>query len=181
MKCFNHVDREIDSICSICGRGVCGECKINLVGRFYCQKCADDLVKEGAVIALKKLYEILEEKRKHHRVYTLIPAEIYLVGQKGTFLKGILHNVSSAGVAILCDEEISLNDIVVLNFKLPNGVTLEDVQGGVVRVEKIWGKCNLGVLFMNLLEKQQIINDFMLDFKKKKYTNGSIDMTNYVL
>jgi len=181
MKCFNHIDREATSICSICGKGMCKECEIKLVDRFYCQKCADDLVKEGAIIALKKLYEVLEEKRKHHRIYLLIPVEIYLTGQKGAILKGIIHNMSVGGVAVLCDKEILLNEVVILNFTLPNGVTLEDVQGGVVRVEKIGDKYNLGIMFMNLLEKQKIINNYILDFKKKKYNNGSIDITTYVL
>lgn len=181
MKCVNHADRDSIAMCSICGRGICGECDIKLVGKYYCQKCADELVKEGAVIALRKLYEILQEKRKHHRVYILSPIEIVPSGVENMFYKGIIHNISSGGMAILCDKEIGMNEIVYLNFKLPNGIILEGVQGGVVRTERIGDKYNLGVLFMNMLEKQEIIDNFILDIKKKRYAADGVDITNYVL
>ena len=181
MKCVNHADRDAVAMCSVCGNGICADCDIKLVGKYYCQKCADDLVKEGAIIALRKLYEILQEKRKHHRVYVLIPVEIIPSGVEGVFFKGIMHNISSGGMAILTDKEIAMNEIVYLNFKLPNGIALEGVQGGVVRIERIGDKHNNGILFMNMMDKQEIVDNFILDIKKKKYAADGIDITNYVL
>lgn len=181
MKCVNHADRDAVAMCSVCGKGICAECDIKLVGKYYCQNCADELIKEGAIIALRKLYEILQEKRKHHRVYILIPVEIIPTGIENVFYKGIMHNLSSGGMAVFCDKELSINDIVYLNFKLPNGIMLEGVQGGVVRTEKVGDKHNHGILFMNLLEKQEIIDNFILDIKKKKYAVDGIDITSYVL
>lgn len=181
MKCVNHKDLEAVATCSLCGTGLCVECDIKLAGRFYCQNCADELVRDGAIVALRKLYEILEEKRKHHRVYILISIEITPTGYEGMFLKGIMHNMSAGGMAVLCDKQISINEIVYLNFVLPNGEVLENVQAGVVRSEKIGEKYNLGLLYMNMMEKQKIIDDFILDSKKKKYTQDSADISNYLL
>ena len=180
MKCANHKEKDAVAMCSICGTGMCAECDIRLAGRFYCQKCADELVKEGAIVAIRKLYEILEEKRKHHRVYVLVSIEITPSGYEGMFLKGIMHNISSGGMAVLCDKQIPINEMVYLNFTLPNGEVMENVQTGVVRSEKIGEKYNLGLLFMNMMEKQALIDEFIFNSKKKKYTQESADISNYL-
>ncbi len=180
MKCENHEKKEAVVTCSLCGTGLCQECHLKLVGRTYCQKCADEIVKEGAIIALRKLYEILEEKRKHHRVYALVSVEITPMGYEGMFLKGIMHNMSSGGMAVLCDKQISINEMVHLNFTLPGGEVLEQVQAGVIRSDRIGEKYNLGFIFMNMLEKQKVIDEFIFCSKKKKYSQDTANISNYL-
>ena len=181
IKCSKHPDNSAVAVCSMCGKGVCRECKVKLVQRDYCQSCADDIVKEGALVAIRKLYEILEEKRKHHRVHVLVPVELTPVGE-GVFYKGIIHNVSAGGVAVIADKLIDINEVIVLNFRLPNGSVMEDVQAGVVRAEKIGDKYNLGLLFMNMLDKQKVIDDFIFNVKKKKFSESNgFDMSNFVV
>jgi c-di-GMP-binding flagellar brake protein YcgR len=133
------------------------------------------------MIAIKKLYEVLEERRKHHRIYVLVPVDVCPVGGEGKFLKGIIHNISSGGVGIICDKAMHINDVAVMNFKLPGNTSLEDVQAGVVRVEKIGDKFNLGMLFMNMLEKQKIIDDFIYNIKKKRYSDNTLDISSFVV
>ena len=57
---------------------------------------------------------------------------------------------------------------------------MENVQTGVVRSEKIGEKYNLGLLFMNMMEKQSLIDEFIFNSKKKKYTQESADISNYL-
>jgi len=180
MKCKKHKNVEAVAMCTVCGSGMCGECDIRLAGRFYCQSCADDLVKEGAIVAIRKLYEILEEKRKHYRNYVLLSIEIIPSGYEGMYLKGIIHNISSGGMAVLTDKQISINEIVYISFTLPNGEVMENIQAGVVRSEKIGEKYNLGLLFMNLMDKQKLIDEFIFNSKKKKYTQEGPDISNYL-
>lgn len=41
MNCYTHTDREAIGVCVSCGKPVCGECKVELGGKFYCNPCAD--------------------------------------------------------------------------------------------------------------------------------------------
>ena len=180
MKCSNHKGKDAVSACSLCGTALCAKCNLTLAGKNYCQKCADELVRDGAIVTVRKLYEILEEKRKHYRVHLLLNLKIASVENKEMLLKGILHNISSGGMAALSDKPVSINEIVRLSFVLPTREHLENLQGGVIRSEKIGEKYNLGFIFMNLGEKQKIIDDFLMDFRKKKYAQDSANMSNYL-
>ena len=181
VKCVCHKEKDAVVMCSVCGTGLCSECDIKLVGRYYCQNCADEIVKEGTIVTLRKMYAILEEKRKNHRIYSLVQVEIALSCSEGKSLKGTMHNISCGGMAILCDEQISVNEIVYLSFVLPNGQKMENIQAGVVRVKKIGEKYNVGALFMNMLEKQKPIDDFIYDAKRNRYIGGNVDLANYHL
>ena len=44
MNCENHPDREGVAACVSCGKVICGECRLKLAGKNYCQECADELV-----------------------------------------------------------------------------------------------------------------------------------------
>ncbi len=44
MKCENHPDKEGVAACVSCGKILCADCRLKLVGKNYCQECADDLV-----------------------------------------------------------------------------------------------------------------------------------------
>lgn len=44
MTCHYHADREAVGACVNCGHLVCGECRVVLGGRVYCNPCADALV-----------------------------------------------------------------------------------------------------------------------------------------
>ncbi|MEI7904644.1 MAG: PilZ domain-containing protein [Candidatus Firestonebacteria bacterium] len=182
IKCSKHSSNEAVTVCSMCGKGACKECKVRLVGRNYCQSCADDLVKKGAIVSLKKLYDVLKEKRKKHRVHVLVPAVISVAGEKAATYKSLIHNISASGVGVISDKPVDLNSIAFLNFKLPNGSVLKDVQGGVIRSEKIGVKYSLGILFMNIPEKQKLIDNFIFDAKKHTDSESTaIDMSNFVM
>lgn len=181
MKCPNHKLKEAVISCTICSRVMCETCNIILAGRNYCQKCADELVKEGAIISLRKLYQILEEKRKHHRIYTLISVELTSLSEEGMSFQGVMHNISSGGMSVLCDNKISVNEVVYLKFTLPDGSKMENLQAGVVRSEKIGEKFNLGLLFMNMVENQKIIDDFVGNSNRNKYSKENTDIINQLL
>jgi hypothetical protein len=59
MNCENHPDREGVAACVSCGKVICGECRLKLAGKNYCQECADELV-EGK----QKQYEESEQTIK---------------------------------------------------------------------------------------------------------------------
>jgi hypothetical protein len=43
MNCYIHPERESESTCAACGKPVCPECKVTLVGRVYCNPCAEKM------------------------------------------------------------------------------------------------------------------------------------------
>jgi hypothetical protein len=43
MKCYKHRNREAIGICTICGKGICKECEINLYGKLYCKEDANEI------------------------------------------------------------------------------------------------------------------------------------------
>ncbi len=180
-KCEKHPEHDVTGRCTVCGTAVCRDCRVKLVNKDYCQDCADDIVKNGALVTLRKLYEILQEKRKHQRVHVLLPIEFATASRDKVF-KGIIHNISSGGLGIISDGPFDINEPVALDFKLPDGTKLEWVQGGVVRCETISEKHNIGVIFMNMQDKQKLIDDFIGDIKKKKYSEHSgLDKSSFVV
>lgn len=42
MKCAVHSEIDAIGVCVDCGKGLCPECKIELLGRLYCQFCANE-------------------------------------------------------------------------------------------------------------------------------------------
>ena len=44
MKCYFHQNLDAIGVCIDCGKGLCSTCKLELVGKLYCQSCADELV-----------------------------------------------------------------------------------------------------------------------------------------
>ena len=132
-KCDTHPEHDSLASCTVCGKSVCKECRVKLVKKDYCQDCADDIVKNGAIVTLRKLYDLLQEKRKHQRVHVLLPVAFAAADERAKVFKGIIHNISSGGLGIIADAPFSINEPVVLDFKLPNGTRLEWRQGGVVR------------------------------------------------
>ncbi len=44
MKCYFHPEVDAVGVCTSCGKGLCSSCKLELVGKLYCQSCADRLV-----------------------------------------------------------------------------------------------------------------------------------------
>lgn len=69
MNCENHPDREGVAACVSCGKVICGECRLKLAGKNYCQECADDLVtgkqeyNEEPEQAIKETYMKREAER----------------------------------------------------------------------------------------------------------------------
>ena len=180
-KCDTHPEHEATGRCTMCGKTVCGECRVKLVNKDYCQTCADDIVKNGAIVTLRKLYELLQEKRRHQRIHVLLPVDFSTPDRQKIF-KGIIHNISSGGIGIIADYPCSINEPVMLDFKLPNGSKLDWVQGGIVRCETISEKSNIGVIFMNMQDKQKLIDDFIGDIKKRKYSDHSgLDKSNFLV
>jgi len=181
-KCDTHPEHDSLASCTVCGKSVCKECRVKLVKKDYCQDCADDIVKNGAIVTLRKLYDLLQEKRKHQRVHVLLPVAFAAADERAKVFKGIIHNISSGGLGIIADAPFSINEPVVLDFKLPNGTRLEWRQGGVVRCEMISDKHDIGVIFMNMQEKQQLVDDFILDIKKKNYSDHSgLDKSSFLV
>ena len=54
MKCAEHREKDAIGACVSCGSGICEDCTINLVGKNYCQDCADELVQEKSGHAEQK-------------------------------------------------------------------------------------------------------------------------------
>jgi hypothetical protein len=41
MQCEYHSERDADTICAGCGRGLCGDCsQAMILGEYYCYECA---------------------------------------------------------------------------------------------------------------------------------------------
>ena len=111
-----------------------------------------------------------------------VPVVFAATDNRANTLKGIIHNISSGGIGIIADGPCHINEPVVLDFKLPNGTRLEWVQGGIVRCETISDKQNVGVIFMNMQDKQKLVDDFIVDIKKRKYSdNNGLDKSSYVV
>jgi hypothetical protein len=43
MNCYIHPEREAEWTCAACGQPVCPECRVTLVGRVYCNPCAEKM------------------------------------------------------------------------------------------------------------------------------------------
>ncbi|MDR0913410.1 MAG: hypothetical protein LBM96_12555 [Methanobrevibacter sp.] len=54
MKCANHPNKEGTDICSVCGKIICDDCKINIGNTNYCQECASELINAGVASKVKK-------------------------------------------------------------------------------------------------------------------------------
>ena len=137
-------------------------------------------MRDGAVLLLKKLYDLLQEKRKYSRVYVLVPLEIVTDSAAKNKINGIIHNLSSGGLGILLDRVLAVNTIVQLKFELRGACKLENVQAGVVRCNKIGTKYDVGLLFMNLGQNQARVDDYLNNLKKKKY-ESTVDVSRYVV
>jgi hypothetical protein len=55
VKCYNHPDRNAVGVCTVCKRGVCGDCEVILEGRHYCKEHAEKrLVREERTAGLQE-------------------------------------------------------------------------------------------------------------------------------
>ena len=68
MNCENHPDREGVAACVSCGKVICGECRLKLAGKNYCQECADELV-EGKQDPYKKSEQTIKETYMEQEPY----------------------------------------------------------------------------------------------------------------
>jgi len=41
MKCYNHPKADAVGVCSLCGKGVCSKCAVEIGGKLYCKPDAD--------------------------------------------------------------------------------------------------------------------------------------------
>jgi len=48
MQCLDHPENATTGFCRNCGRGVCGECSVDIGGVPHCQKCKDELTSSSA-------------------------------------------------------------------------------------------------------------------------------------
>lgn len=46
MNCAYHADREVQGICSRCGRPICADCLVDLGGQVHCKTCLEALVRK---------------------------------------------------------------------------------------------------------------------------------------
>lgn len=48
MNCAYHSDREVQGICSTCGRPICQDCMVDLSGQVHCKKCIEVRMRKPA-------------------------------------------------------------------------------------------------------------------------------------
>jgi len=48
MKCAVHTDRDATGLCCSCGSYVCPECKVDIDGQLYCNRCLETRLKTGS-------------------------------------------------------------------------------------------------------------------------------------
>jgi len=180
--CSNHPHKLKKAVCFICNKAICEECISIIAGKAYCKSCGYGVISEAEVLYLKKIYkaiaeekklDCLKDKRKYQRIHIINAVEIY-DENKDKKVNGIIIDISPGDMSIITDEAFSIKDRVQLDFTLTDVLKFKNIQGGVIRVQKIGDKYHVAITLMNLGENKNKIQDFIIGRLKRKYIRGDI-------
>lgn len=181
-ECSNHAGKQKKADCLVCGKSICEDCISFIAGKAYCKSCGYAIISEAEVLYLKRIYKtikdrrkfnILRDKRRYERIRIVKPIEIYNI-QKDKNIRGTIIDISAGDVAVITDEQLFPKDNVKLVFTLSEEYQFKNIQGGVVRVEKVGDKYYSAIIFMNLGENKEKLEDFVVGRLKKKYMKEGI-------
>jgi len=102
-----------------------------------------------------------EERRREKRI-ALETARIDIHHKKVEThreLRGIIFDINHLGARFLCEKHYNKNSIVYISLLLPNGVSLSDISGRVVRSESTDGKFYTAVEFKEIDHYQKSLLD----------------------
>ncbi|MEK6645735.1 MAG: PilZ domain-containing protein [Candidatus Firestonebacteria bacterium] len=169
-NCFRHIDKEAIAECTICNNPICTACHIKILKMDYCEDCAEELIEKGIAALLQKVYEYSPEKRIYQRINVLAGVDINTRNSEEVVFNGVLINISSMGAAVVVDKELDIKTQVFLDFQIQGEEKFENIQGSIVRAEKLSDRyyC-FGVTFMNLGNDQIKLNRFIFNQNRKKY------------
>ena len=91
-----------------------------------------------------------ENKRRHRRVDVNIVVNLYEPDSAEPTAQGIIKNLSAGGIGVETRGVFKENNIIQLNFYLPDGTYLRNVEGRIVWLRQKNGSYNLGVRFLDI-------------------------------
>ena len=80
MKCANHIERESQNECGLCGKGFCDECLVNLGGKDYCRDCLQNRIGEDTVQPVEAVQTVQTGRKSRFWsfILSLIPGVGYM-------------------------------------------------------------------------------------------------------
>lgn len=180
--CDNHPEKSSKASCFICSKSICEDCISIIAGKAYCKSCGYGIISEAEILYLKRIYQTIKDKKKldiskdkrhYQRIHIVRSIEIYDEETQKN-IRGIMIDISVGDISILLDEQLSLKDKVRLNFILTDEFQFKNIQGGVIRVEKVGEKYHIGIILMNLGENKEKVENFVMGRLKKKYIREDV-------
>lgn len=197
MKCEKHPEKEAIATCSECGRGVCKNCKIELIGENFCQECADRIFSENEQIITEQKQEL--DMRESHRSEEVIK---FAEGRDGLLelledririrrrgLNDRWNVISFFNHGFGKDKEIMIEDISSIEFRKSGfpraGYILFYYKGGFSsRNSNIFGQDIFGknednrITFSDHQEAAFEEIKFMIEEKMREFRNVNIQSNN---
>lgn len=130
MKCVHHADREVEGICTTCGRPACDQCLIDLNGQMVCKECLVNRMKRpsrqihsfvrfalSVVPGLGHLYMGMFARGIQF-------AAVAILG--GMFLEMLLPYSDIAAFLVMGMVFLSIFDAREIHLRLSQGIEVED-------------------------------------------------------
>ena len=116
----------------------------------------------------------MPEKRKFVRINVICEADIVPLNTPDCQpIKGVISNISAAGIGIITNGAVMVGSPVYLSFTLPDGPNFSNVEGEVVRADTIAEKhyIFIGIDLGRLSQGQKnILNRYVMELRHKHYS-----------
>lgn len=108
----------------------------------------------------------MEQERNYFRVDTLMLVRFSDGEDSSPLNQGYIADLSAGGMLIHAYKKVSAGTIINLAFNLPSRKIVGDLQGKVIRVERILDIYKIAIEFINILEhNQDIIVKYLFDLQ----------------
>lgn len=163
MKCVNHPEREVFNNCSICEKGFCNDCLIELGGNYLCKKCLAEkcgIDISNTVNHEQKVKTVVAEKKSKlwTFLFSLVPGVGYL--HLGLMTRG-LHTMI-----------LFFGSIFVASF-----IGFEELMALVVPVVVFYSVFDTQQLVKKLNEGIEVEDKPLFDIKKIHFNQSWIGYT----
>ena len=142
MKCANHIERESQNECGLCGKGFCDECLVNLGGKDYCRDCLQNRIGEDTVGTVDTVdtVDIADSAGTAQKVQT---------GRKSRFWSFILSLIPGVGYMYLGLMKRGVQTMVAFfgSIFVTSFIGFEELMSLVVPV----------VIFYSIFDTQQLV------------------------